>query len=106
MELDFKEYEKLERMLTEAHIPHKTRKLWEGKQIGYPDFPETEDCICSAYIHEFSWGNEKGLLEAYGLTDVPNIDLECEGYLTAEEIFNRIEKDYNERGEEKDVKES
>ena len=83
---------KLKKMLEDAHIPfewieHGGDK--QGYQICYPK--EGEERICSVIEHEYSYGNEKDLLEILGL-----LTLEEEknnsvvGYLTADNVFSRI----------------
>lgn len=93
--LDFTEINKLKEMLEKEHIPFTFRKLYEGYQIIYPDTKNiNENTICDVILHEGSYGREQGLLEIMGLVDEEKVDDEVEGYLTAEECFNRIKKHY------------
>jgi hypothetical protein len=81
MAIDFTEIEKLDKMLTDANIPHTYRPCWDGKQIRmYADLTmkiELDDAV----IHFGSHGVQKGLLESYNLGG-------CDGWETADEIFS------------------
>ena len=86
---DTTEMEKLDRLLTEAGIPHTMKPSWGGLQIRiYADEEmtnELDDAIC----HGGSYGYEKGLLETYVLND-------CSGWETAEQVFEGWLKMYQE----------
>ena len=45
--------------------------------------------------HDFSFGGHLGLLEIMGLTD----DDDVQGYLTAQDVYNRIAMHYLSSGE-------
>lgn len=84
---------KLVTLLTEAHIPFEARPCWDSTiQVCYPN--ASEDMVCDAVCHNFSYGHEEGLLEIMGLVNEDVYD-DVEGYLTAEEVFNRISRHYN-----------
>lgn len=94
IKIDLTEMEKLHNLLTEAQIPHTYLPLDRGMQIRvYADkemTKELDDAICTKY----SYGHEQGLLETYCLN-------QCEGYETAEEVFEGWKKEYNKAREEK-----
>ena len=87
--IDLKEICKLDRMLTEANIPHTFMRCWDGMQIRiYADYElanELDDCI----IHSGSHGYQSGLLETYRLND-------CEGWETAEQVFKGWQEMYQD----------
>lgn len=87
-----KEMLKLIDKLEWAHIPYETIDIFGTIQVLYPSI---KDRICDVVCHDFSYGHEKGLLEIMGLVKEKEIDDdEVEGYLTAEEVFDRIYTDY------------
>lgn len=69
-------------------IPFDFEEMFGGYHILYPN---KEDVVCSVIEHDGSYGNDADLLEIMGLT----ADEDVEGYLTAEDVFNRIAKHYN-----------
>lgn len=83
----FVEIRKLHKMLTEEGIPHTFEHLFDGWQIRiYADEEmtnEIDDCVC----HGGSHGYANGLLETFVLN-------ECEGWETAEQIFEGWKKMY------------
>lgn len=89
--MDYTEIEKLAEMLKKAEIPFLFRqvKIFNGYQICYPARTNT---VCSVILHEGSYGHKQGLLEIKGLVDTKKINDEVEGYLTADEVFIRIQK--------------
>lgn len=99
--INFAEMDKLEQLLVEADIPYEKSRVFGGKQIQYPC--KGEDRVCSVILHKGSYGREQGLLEIMGL--LTDEELECDtvaGYLTADDVFGRIKKHFEEKGE-KDV---
>ena len=54
-------------------------------------YPNDDKCICSVVCHDFSYGGKQGLLEVMGLV---KDDEDVEGFLTANEVYNRIYEDY------------
>ena len=85
---NYKEIFKPEQMLLHENIPYRLRVAFDGFQIGYPELPSpSDDTVCSVIEHFGSYGHENDLLEIRGLTQN---DGEVEGYLTAEDVFNRI----------------
>ena len=88
------ELKKLAELLTNANIPFEFNSIFgEDDQICYPSY---DNRICDAVCHEFSYGHEKGLLEIIGLVN-EEADDDVEGWLTAKEVFKRIEADYKSR---------
>lgn len=88
-----KEIEKLINLLTESCIPFQATTLNDRYHIGYPSFGE--DMICSVMFDSRSYGVENGLLEIMGLVDDETYEFKedpVEGYLTADEVFDKIKK--------------
>lgn len=81
--------------LIAAKIPFEVSEHFDTPHIEYPS---KENCVCSVICHAGSFGHEMGLLEIMGLTDGGR-DGDVEGYLTADEVFDRINKHYSEKGE-------
>ena len=80
-------------MLQAANIPFELRDCWEGYQICYPSIA---NCISDAVCHGFSYGHEKGLLEIMGLVNEEEVGDSVEGWLTAEQVFERWQKHWLE----------
>lgn len=99
---DYNEIFKLKELLEKARIPFvwKERKESNGYQILYPD---AEDVVCSVIEHQFSYGNEKDLLEIQGLMTKEEEEQHDSvlGFLTAENVFERIGKHEKEQIEGK-----
>lgn len=80
-----KELKKLAAGLIERDIPFQFKPYMNGGIIIWNDHN------CDAICHDFSYGKNEGLLEIMG--DLVRVTGDTvEGYLTAEEIFNRIDK--------------
>lgn len=83
----FNEILKLRNLLIHEDIPHTIGSLWGGFQIKmYADEAKTrelDDVVCHPYSHGYS----AGLLETYNLNN-------CEGYETAEQVFEGWKKMY------------
>ena len=90
-------------MLESAHIPHEVIKDSYGcDQVVYPS---KHNCVCDAICHEFSFGYEKGLLEISGLLTPEEMEMDgVVGWLTAEEVFDRILNHYEETKSESNLK--
>lgn len=91
----YKEIFRLDEMLKEKEIPHVFHNVMDGWQIIYPE--DGKRRVMDAIEHYGSYGNEQDLLEIMGLL-TPE-EKKCDsvlGYLTAEEVFERIEKHWNE----------
>ena len=87
------EINKLANLLDKANIPYDMRELWGGWQIGYPNF--SEDNVSDVVCHDFSYGHEVGLLEMMGLVNEEEVGDTVEGWLTAEEVFERWQNHYS-----------
>ena len=86
------EIEKLEIMLKVFNIPFEvTRHSTGTDQVWYPN---RKNKICDIICFPGSYGYEQGLLEIMGLNNKNEIDDSCEGYLTADQIFDRILDNY------------
>ena len=97
--IDFAEMDKLEQLLVEADIPYEKSRMFGGKQLIYPH--KGDDQICSVILHKGSYGRSDGLLEIMGL--LTDEELECDtvaGHLTADNVFSRIKKHWEEKGGE------
>lgn len=97
---DYKEIFKLKELLEKACIPFIWKELKDyrnGYQILYP---VAEDAVCSVIEHQFSYGNEEDLLEILGLMTKEEEEEQNDsvlGFLTAENVFERIRKDFYNR---------
>lgn len=87
---------KLESMLKAEGIPFAYHRQPDmcGFQICYPE--DGDGRICSIILHSGSYGREQGLLEIMGLlkSDEEACD-DVAGYLTAEDVFERIKAHHN-----------
>ena len=97
--MNYTEIFKLKEMLEEAKIPFVWKELkdfFNGFHIYYPK--DGKECVCSVIEHKFSYGNEKDLLEIMGLlTKKESKNDSVVGYLTADNVFKRIQKHYKEK---------
>ena len=88
----YNEILRLKGMLEKAKIPFVFSELFEGYHIIYPN---NHFMVCSVIEHDFSYGREQDLLEIEGLMTKKEKKKEKDdvlGYLTAENVFQRIEK--------------
>lgn len=99
---DYKEIIKLKEMLEKANIPFDFFRFLDGDEyfpksyldmmdgyvLKYPNRGSGE--VCSVIEHGGSYGHEADKLEIMGLTGTDDV----EGWLSAEEVFNRIKKHY------------
>ena len=101
---------KLKDLLETTHIPFEFADesfdlgdglAFEKYHIEYPcSYKENQDRVCSVIQGWGTYGAENNLLEIMGLlTDEEEKDNSVAGWLTAEDVFNRIKKHY-ERGKE------
>ena len=89
------EIEKLHNMLNEAGIVHEFGPRLDGHYIRVydPNKPFESggyDYIVDAIYFRGSYGYEEGLIEIAGYIKSDDVPDTVEGWLTAEEIFNRI----------------
>ena len=88
----YNEILKLKNMLEKAEIPFEFSEIFGGYHITYPS---NKFRICSVIEHDCSYGNEQDLLEIKGLLTKNEKKYDCVlGYLSAEEVFNRIKKNW------------
>ena len=90
IEIDYTEMVRLELLLQEAKIPYRIDYVIGMPSVRY--YGHGENLICDAICHSGSYGHEEGLLEIMGLTR--NGD-SVEGWLTSEEVFDRISEDWS-----------
>lgn len=82
---DSTEMDKLAKLLTENGVEFTRRRIYNGEQI----LCDHWDAIC----HEWSYGGASGLLEIMGAIVDPVVIAESvEGYLTAEEVFEKFKQ--------------
>lgn len=94
VDVNYQEILRLEVMLQENNIPHEKREYLGGWQICYPNNAEV---ICSVIEHDGSYGREDDRLEIMGLLTSEEEQYDSVvGHLTAEDVFNRIQKYYRE----------
>lgn len=91
---NYQEILKLDRMLTDASIPHTLDRLFDGWQVCYPTREEPE-LVMDAIEHYGSYGKDEDKLEIMGLLTPDEEYDSVLGYLTAEDVFERICKHYN-----------
>lgn len=98
---DLTELNKLEEYLKAHKIPYERRDEetelpfgLDRHQIGVPVLPPSENCKWDAICHYGSYGVEHGLLEIAGslVDEEKDGDSVC-GWLTAEDVIARIEKE-------------
>lgn len=92
IDIEYIEMGKLELLLQEAKIPYRIEYIWGMPSVRY--YGHGDELICDAVCHSGSYGHEEGLLEIMGLTRNDNGD-PVEGWLTSEEVFDRISEDWN-----------
>ena len=91
----YQEILRLDAMLTERHIPHICQKFMDGWQVIYPQ--DGKKRVMDAIEHCGSYGNEQDKLEIMGLlTQEEKKNDSVLGYLSAEEVFSRIDKHWKE----------
>ena len=92
MKTNYTEIILLHEMLTDAGIPHTFGEMWGGYHITYPI---GENWECSVIEHLGSYGNESDLLEIMGLLTKEEAEYDSVvGYLTAEDVYQRISAHY------------
>lgn len=80
---DYTEFNKLVAYLTENNYDFQVMKFRGGKQVKvYDDVGMIFDIV----IHEFSYGNDGGLLEGYGVM----YEMDAYGWLTAEDVIEKL----------------
>ena len=91
----YQEILKLHAMLLDKDIPHVIERDLDGWRINYPC--TGLDRVLSAVEFKGTYGAEKDLIEIMGLLTPEELLMDSvKGYLTAEEVFNRIKEHYEE----------
>lgn len=74
-------------MLSYHHIPYEyiIQSMFNTPMICYPNY---KNCICSVICNDISYGGKDGLLEIWGLTGIPNENIE--GWLTSDQVYAKI----------------
>ena len=91
----YQEILRLDAMLTEKQIPHTCQKAMDGWQVIYPQ--DGKKRVMDAIEHFGSYGNEQDKLEIMGLlTPEEKKNDTVLGYLSAEEVFSRIDRHWKE----------
>lgn len=96
-----KEIERLKAMLEGADIPFEYDENGDicfSAQLCYPE-NTVEKRVCSVIQNCYSYGGEENLLEIAGLlTDEEKETDEVAGWLSAEQVFNRIKRHWELKG--------
>jgi hypothetical protein len=90
------EIRKVAKFLSENKIPYEFDALYDGYQIGYPKLPRNGTSLFDIIVHKFSYGGTDGLLETMGLSFEEEVGDSVEGWLTGEEVIERIKRFYPE----------
>ena len=85
---------RLASMCLANNIPFEIGELYGGLIVCYPT--ATEDRVSDAVCHDGSYGRHEGLLEMMGLVDEEAVGDSVEGFLTAEQVFERWHKHWLE----------
>ena len=92
----YQEIHVLDKMLAEAEIPHTMKPFGDGFQICYP-VESPPDRVMDAIEHYGSYGSESDLLEIMGLLTPEEQEHDSVlGYLSAKDVFKRIERHWKE----------
>lgn len=91
------EMQKLIKLLDSESIPYDLVDDVMGNTNNQVFYPCMEKSICDVICHHYSYGGRDGLLEIMGLVDEEKIGDTVEGWLTATQVFSRIQKDYHSR---------
>lgn len=90
----YNEILRLKEMLIQHGIPFEFSEFHGGYHVCYPS---KDNVICSVIEHDGSYGREKDKLEIQGLLTEQELDETDDtvlGYLTAENVFTRIKKHF------------
>ena len=91
---DYQEILRLNQMLIDAEIPHVMEQYLDGWIVLYPGEPR----ICSVIEHQMSDGHLSDRLEISGLLNKEERRFGTTiGWLTAENVFDRIKRDWERR---------
>lgn len=93
----YKEILRLEKLLTEAEIPHSIDRFGDGWRIVYPAHGG-RNIVCSVIEYTGSYGAKRDLLEISGLLNKAERKYDTVvGFLSADKVFTRIEMDWERR---------
>ena len=94
----YQEILKLHAMLLDKSIPHVIERDLDGWHISYPLVGKER--VLSAVEFKGTYGAEQDLIEIMGLLTPGEFLMDSvKGYLTAENVFNRIKEHYEEHME-------
>lgn len=94
----YQEILKLHDMLLDKSIPHVIERDLDGWHISYPWVGKER--VLSAVEFKGTYGAEQDLIEIMGLLTPGEFLMDSvKGYLTAENVFNRIKEHYEEHME-------
>lgn len=79
---------RLASMCLAANIPFEVGEMLDGLIICYPSADDAL-CVSDAICHNGSYGRHDGLLEMMGLVNEEEVGDSVEGWLTAEQVFER-----------------
>ena len=95
-----KESLRLASMCLAHNVPFEIAEMCHGLILFYPC---REECVSDAICHDGSYGRHDGLLEIMGLVNEEEVGDSVEGYLTAEQIFERWQKHWLENHSKEDT---
>lgn len=88
----YKEIFKLKEMLDASGIPYTCEEgFMNGVLLAYPN---KKNRICTATEHDASQGREDDTISIMGLLTAEESAYNSVGYLTAEDVFSRIQSHY------------
>ena len=93
-----KEPLRLASMCLAHNIPFDIAEMFHGLIIFYPY--QGEGYVSDAICHDGSYGRHEGLLEIMGLVNEEEVGDSVEGFLTAEQVFERWHKHWLENHSE------
>ena len=92
----YQEILRLDKLLTEAGIPHEIERAGDGWHIYYPAMKGR--VICSVVEFTGTYGYRNDLLEIQGLLNKAERKYDSVvGFLSAEKVFARIQEDWKRR---------
>ena len=92
----YQEILQLDKLLTEAGIPHEIEQTGDGWHICYPAMKGR--VICSVVEFTGTYGYRNDLLEIQGLLNKEERKYDSVvGFLSAEKVFARIQEDWERR---------
>lgn len=88
----YNEINRLHEMLLDAEIPHEFYPYMGGCHVVYS---RNGQRVCSAIEHDYSYGHEYDTIEIMGLLTAEEAERDSVvGWLSADDVFNRIKADY------------